>query len=457
MNNSRIAVLFICVSLLIFSCGKDWYDVKSDKNLTVPQSLEDLEYLMNSYVKINTTWPGLSEVSSDGHYMLEQSWLSPSLSNSERNAYTWSNTHSYDAVEDWNATYERISICNIVLEALSKLATEKNTDRYNRVYGDALFVRSKSFFDLSQIYVPPYEPAVTTRKLGLPLKIRTNVTELSVRSTIQETYDRITNDLQLAVKLLPRLSQTSAKASKNACYALLARVYLSMSEYEMAHKYADSALAIYSDLIDFSTINPTAANLGRFNKETIYFSSMVTRWYTPYLYGFAFVDSTLYSLFNENDLRKIVFFRLDPKGIVFKGNYNTGSARFTGLATDELFLIMAETLARKGAVSESMEYLNDLIRTRWNKEPGVVYPEYTASSAKEALNYVLLERKKELLFRNTRWSDLRRLNLEDANKVILTRSIGGQVYELLPNSFRYTLPIPRDVLSYSNMEQNPGW
>jgi hypothetical protein len=49
---------------------------------------------------------------------------------------------------------------------------------------------------------------------------------------------------------------------------------------------------------------------------------------------------------------------------------------------------------------------------------------------------------------------LRRLNKEEANKITLYRPVGDSLYQLLPNSSRYVLPIPDDALNGSSIIQN---
>ena len=79
---------------------------------------------------------------------------------------------------------------------------------------------------------------------------------------------------------------------------------------------------------------------------------------------------------------------------------------------------------------------------------------YPIQSAAEALDTILVERRKELAFRGIRWSDLRRLNKEGWN-ITLTRNLNGVMYTLPPNSELYTLPIPPDVINSSGIIQNP--
>src|SRR5690606_16588623 len=117
---------------------------------------------------------------------------------------------------------------------------------------------------------------------------------------------------------------------------------------------------------------------------------------------------------------------------------------FAGLATDEVYLIRAEIAARLGNTEQALNDLNRLKAARWEKN--VAFQPYTANTQDEALSYVLQERKKELLFRGLRWSDLRRLNVEGF-LITLERRIGNQIYQLIPNDLRYVYPIPNEVIA----------
>ena len=71
-----------------------------------------------------------------------------------------------------------------------------------------------------------------------------------------------------------------------------------------------------------------------------------------------------------------------------------------------------------------------------------------------ALAKVLTERRKELLMRGLRWTDLRRLNRDSRFAVTLSRTVQGQEYLLPPGDPRYTLLIPNEVIVNSGIAQN---
>lgn len=449
-------VVTVILILLNASCKKsEWFDAKSDINQTVPATLQDFEYLLDNFATMTAYTSSLAEVGSDGHYMTEARWAAR-VDPIERNVYTWTNTLPNQTVIDWNSSYKRIFQCNLVLDGLKKLDPTLDAERYNRIKGNALFHRAKNYYDLAQIYAQPYQVNNAESDLGIPLKDGIDVTEPAKRSSVKTTYEQIITDLRNAADLLPDLPELKARGSKTAAFALLARTYLAMNDFGNAGMYAESSLSLYNSLIDFNTISLTATDLGAFNLETVFYAVMTTDWTSIVVPSSYSIDIDLYNLYDINDLRKTRFFIVTPNAIAFKGNYSTGIVCFNGLAVDEQYLIRAECFARAGNVTAAMKDLNELLKTRWDNK--VIYPIRTASDAEDALRQVLLERRKELLFRNLRWTDLRRLNQDPRFKITLTRTIGGSTYTLEPGSYKYTLPIPDDVMNLGpQMKQSPGW
>src|SRR5690606_39919502 len=95
----------------------------------------------------------------------------------------------------------------------------------------------------------------------------------------------------------------------------------------------------------------------------------------------------------------------------FKGGYTGASnnAFFVGLTTSELLLIQAECYARANHIDLALEALNRLLEHRYERE---TFVPYSAIDQEDCIKLVLAERRKELLFRGVRWSDLKRLNKE---------------------------------------------
>ena len=121
------------------------------------------------------------------------------------------------------------------------------------------------------------------------------------------------------------------------------------------------------------------------------------------------------------------------------------------MAVDELFLIAAECYARMNQVSTAINKLNELLITRWKTG---TFVNFTASTKEEALAVILAERRKELLIRGLRWSDLKRYNRDGAN-ITLTRTVNGKNFQLPPNDLRYAIAIPEEIIELTQIPQNP--
>lgn len=443
--------------LILQSCKKDWLDAKPDKSLVVPTTLQDFQAILDNTDVFNTNYPGLNEVSSDNYYVTFGNWQN-SGSALERNSYTWSKElyagETYNA--DWNNSYKRILYTNIAIEGVNKItSTNQNLNDWNNVKGTALFYRAFSYYNLSQLFCKPYEEISSTTDLGLPLRLSSDVNAKLQRSSIRETYDQILKDLNVAIGLLPESQIYLTRPSKNAVYALLARVYLGMRDYDKALEYAKLSLNKNSFLIDYNTLQE-ADNLSfpRFNGEVI-FHSEASNYTIIYRSNFN-VDTTLYRTYQNNDLRKSLFYTVSGADAIFRGNYSGSNAFFNGLAVDEIMLIRAECYARKNMVNRAMEDINTLLKTRWKKNSDGTseYNELTASNSLEALKIILEERRKELPFRELRWTDLRRLNSDPNYAITIKRKINNQVYALSPNDPKYTLSIPPDEINLSDIVQN---
>jgi tetratricopeptide (TPR) repeat protein len=281
----------------------------------------------------------------------------------------------------------------------------------------------------------------------------------STRSTVQETYDQIIADFKEAAQLLPDAGLYPTRPGKLAAFGALARTYQAMRDYVNAGKYADSVLLRNNYLIDYNTLSPSANPVFQpFHKEVIFYSRGTSNTLTTNLTG-GRTDSNLVKSYVADDLRKSLFYSLNADNTYsFRGSYE-GSANgfwvFDGIATDEIYLIRAESRARAGNVNDAMKDLNDLLVTRWKKISGVsTYVDQTATDATDALNKILFERRKELVHRGLRWTDLRRLNLEGAD-ITLIRIVNNITYTLPPNDLRWVLLIPQEVLNMANLQQNP--
>jgi hypothetical protein len=456
MKKLTINSLIILSIIYAVSCSKDFLDDKPLSNLVVPSTIKEFTAILDNEL-LNVT-NALTQISADEIYIPNQDdYLSlPTLT--ERNAYVW-NKDIYEGatrIPDWNLLYRSIYYANSILAELQKNSLKSTTAGQN-IEGWARFIRAHAFYDLAITFALAYDSSTAHITKGIPIRLTPNIDELAPRSNLKETYDQIIEDFKVAAKLLineippPQIN----RPSKSAAFGALARVYLSMNKYTDAEVYADSSLGLYDKLIDYNSVNQTSNTPFTGINEEILFSanqivaySSLTSSSTTSVYS---CDSNLLKSYDDNDLRKILYFRNSNGKFIMKRRYGKATLYpFTGLATDEIFLIKAECAARRNDTNVALFYLNRLLINRY--KTGEFIP-IESGAATEVLGRILEERKKELVFRGVRWADIKRLNATDPT-IVLTRDIGSENYQILPNSPRYALPIPDDEIIWSGIEQN---
>lgn len=453
MNIKSLAIIGL-VSILNFSCTK-YLDKVPDKSLTIPSTLHDLKALLNDEA-MTLNSPAFGDFSCDDwniSFITFQS-LPPQV----RNAYTWQSDIFEGASSfGWNSSYYHIYVANIVLENITKVSADI-TDlsvkpEYKEIKGRAFFLRAFSYYNLSQLFIVPYDSTTSNTDLGLPLRLHSDPNQKVKRSSVEATYRQMIEDAIQAKDLLGATVNKSTPniPSKAAAFALLSRIYLNMGNYQKAGVYADSSLSLYSVLIDYNILDTTKRLIfpRPTNGEVLYMATE-GNYFSPYL---RFVDSSLYKSYSSEDLRKTIFFNKNEgaEGSYFRGSYSGTYYLFCGLATNELYLIRAECNARMGKIESAMNDLNTLLKKRYRAGS---FNKRTATNVTDALTIILAERRKELIFRGIRWSDLRRLNKSSRFEKTLVRKLRGQTYTLPPNDAKYTFPIPQDEISLGGIQQN---
>lgn len=455
-------VLFILITAIAFSaCRQDLLDVKPDKALVVPATLDDFQSLLDNSEQVFNCTPGLVLTASDDYYTAENTLST--LQGFERNSYLW-NADIFEGktfAPDWSRPYVQVLFANVVLEGLDKMDNSLRDTRWKNLRGTALFYRAYAFYHLAQMFAAPYQEATAESTPGIPVRLNSNVNEKSRRGNLKQTYDRVITDLMEAGTLLPVSSTYKTRPDRVARHAMLSRVYLNMGRFAQAGQYADSCISSASPLLDYNTLDTLGtarsfpdlfAAVNR-NPEVLFYSSMPL--YTfPTGSALIFIDSALYKQYHVHDLRRKLFFRDRGNAtFTFRGTYS-GSAKsdlFSGLSLDEIYLNRAECYARNNETGKARADLNHLLQHRWKRN---TFTAVTEDNAGALLKVILTERRKQLVTRGIRWSDLRRLNLEPSQSTTIRRMVGGREYLLRPKDQRYVFPIPDDEIG-PDMPQTP--
>ncbi len=466
MGYCHLMALIFCLMQLACT-DSSFLDAVPNKSLVIPHTLDDYQAIldndrfMNGSVSSNYgVTPALGDMGADDYVLLESFEDHPIMDNEYANIYTWQ-SHIFERSGihgDWTEPYRTVLYANMVLNGIKDIhITENDRGEYEKIRGSALFYRAHAFYQLAQIFAPPYPiNENASLLLGIPLRLDSDINEPLQIANLEDTYQRIILDLEISIPLLPEKAQFNTRPSKAASHALLARTYLVMHQYQKAKDHADSCLMIKDDLLDYNEVLQQSGEQSlypfgdaRENKEIIFSSLMVNQNANLKDGFFSVTPATLLNQYGSGDLRKTLYFHNEEWGITYSGSYSNNNyyQHFSGLATDEIYLVRAEAKVRLGDHAGALDDLNSLLIKRHD----ATFNGISASSSLDILDAILSERRKELLMRGLRWTDLRRLNEEGYN-ITISRKFRGRTYSLPPNDPRYTYPIPPNIMVF-----NPTW
>jgi len=456
MNDIKTLIALIAC-LALGACGKEFLEVKRSKSQAVPAEISDFQGILDNWREMNSSSSHrLGIVGADEYYVADNHWRA--LSDPyEKNGYIWADdVYEGKEVDDWNAAYYRILLANMVLEGTDNIQpSPAEQEAWDKVRGSALFFRAWNHYQLAQLFCKPYDPATASEDMGIPLRLQTDVTRSVGRGTVEATYSQIVQDLKEAAELLPVESLNKMQPSRPAACALLARALLNMGDYAQAGEYAGMCLSLRDELVDFNRLDLTTNQLfvsdyGASNPEVLFFCFAASGTITGNSRFHA--DSVLLDMYAPGDHRLSGYFRDIGGGRqVFKGSYQGGTSFFTGLATDEVYLIAAECQVRNGNIPDARNYLNTLLEHRYDAS---LFSPVSTGDRGQLLRIILDERHRELVLRGLRWEDLRRLNKEPEYATSVVREVMATRYELPPGSPRWVWPIPDNEVDLADIPQN---
>lgn len=442
---------------LVAGCTDALLDAKPDQALVVPKTLADFSALLDNTSVFHVT-PGVLNIAADD-FVITDAGYAALRTPIERNGYTWADdVYEGQRILDWNKPYEQVFYSNVVLEGLVAIDSAMAPVEYARIKGTALFCRGLAFYNLAQLFCSPYLDEGDGSLPGIPLRLTANINASVGRASIAETYERLWNDLTTSYALLPDQTPYKTRPTRAAAAALLARIYLNSNRYTEALTWAEEALQLSPDLLDFASFEsngtrPFPQLLPNGNVEALYYALLGTNIFNANSLRSVYIPAATYQLYDPEDIRKSVYFAEAPQGgHLFVGSYMSPNQLFGGPATGEVYLIKAECLARLGRGEEAISTLNHILEHRYAVN---AFEPIDHAHVADAVGLILTERRKELIGRGLRWSDLRRLNRETGREITITRVLEGAVYTLPPHSSRYVFPIPDEEILLSGIPQNP--
>ncbi|WP_111672701.1 RagB/SusD family nutrient uptake outer membrane protein [Algoriphagus litoralis] len=446
MTNIKHTSYLILSFWITVGCN-GFLEEKPSKSLVVPESLEDIQALMD----VNTNHNVESFVlflQSDDFDLSEN--LVNEMNEWQRNATLWKGDieNPSGVTLEFSMYYEKIFYAHLVMELLEE-GGFSDQQRVNDLKGQALFYRAFGYFSLAQLYLPPYLSGKDSDEKILPYRTVSQIDLKATLATTAEIYSSIVSDLEQAINLLPEQALYPTRPSRVAALGMLSRVNLAMGDFEEARLNSESALQIKSDLMNYSLLD--SADFYPFellNEEVIFHG--VQSSYSLIFSTDLLVSNELYASYDSLDLRKQLYFIPNAEGEPnFRGSYSGGFEFFSGIAVDEILLTAAEANVRTGNITKGMEHLNRLLSSRWKEG---LYVERGADNLQEALSLILEERRKSLVFRATRWMDLQRLNQEPEFAKELVREAGEFSGSLDLSKEAYALKVPSRELQLEGID-----
>jgi hypothetical protein len=371
-----------------------------------------------------------------------------------RECYNWQKGNLFDESDlNWYYAYIGVYYGNTVLEHIEHIERNAaNAKDWDNIKGQGYFFKGNHLLLATTIWAPAYNEATAATDLGVPIRESTDFNIKTTRSTVAQNYAQIIDDLKHAISLLLPVQIHPMRPSKIAAYAILSRAYLAMNKYPEAGLYADSALLLNNVLLDYNDLNAAATNPMTPYKGEVLFHQTIAN---PNILSQsnAIIVDELYQQYQADDLRKKIFFKsVGTNQYAFRASYSGAMAGFFGPAVDEMYLNRAESYARTNKLAEALTDLNFLMQKRWDKTK--VYPKYVSTDKTTIINWILAERRKELLMRGLRWIDLKRLNRLGYN-IEIKRKYNTVQSVLPPNDPRYAMSIPEKIIEITGIQQNP--
>jgi len=301
----------------------------------------------------------------------------------------------------WNFFYTLIANTNYILNSEENLranATPSELNRINFVMGQAYAMRAISYFYLIQIFQQTYKGNESAK--GVPI-YTTPTTSTSVgapRGTVQQTYDRINEDIDLAIGLLKQALDANIKQghiSRVDYYVangFKARISLVQENFAAAETAATEAMKSPGKKIlpvaDFMGLNSTAKANVLWGSQLIgdqiqhypaLFSHMDSEAGGMYAAGARkCVSSWLYEEIPGGDQRKVWWNKYiapedeSPSGKnasynQFKMQFSDRTARlgdYIYMRYEEMVLILAEAQCRQNKFEAARATLSQLMKVR---------------------------------------------------------------------------------------------
>ena len=468
--------LFVLLTMTTVGCD-NYIDITPKGAVTVDSAQQYYELIATP---MRAYYPSSFILLSDDQWVKESEILGFESISADGINFTFNEKADRTILPDNNLyenIYSFILRSNLVIDNVDK--GQGSQELKTLAKAEARTFRAFDHFLAVNTFAKAYNPETAASDGGVCIMDRYDLEATPVKSTVAEVYNFIINELEQAVPLLEEKPVNIYHPNRAFGYALLAKVYLFHRDWAKAQEAAEQSLKLNSQLADYNLINDAGGtarykNFAKDGNPEVLSYHWMAGWgggEQVCLYHYGMISPELKSLFEANDLRYSLFLRDTGTSITSWFDSGSGAAiwtpaitnldRFTymsvGLRTAEVYLIMAEALARQNNLTEAANYVSQLRDKRIKGGNGHVDAPATQV---EMVKMIIDERRKELLFGFNRFFDLKRLNIEPAYQKTITRVFPvlniseahpQQTYTLKPDSRLYVIPFP-----HSARDKNPN-
>lgn len=468
--------LFVLLTMTTVGCD-NYIDITPKGAVTVDSAQQYYELIATP---MRAYYPSSFILLSDDQWVKESEILGYESISADGINFTFNEKADRTILPDNNLyenIYSFILRSNLVIDNVDK--GQGSQELKTLAKAEARTFRAFDHFLAVNTFAKAYNPETAASDGGVCIMDRYDLEATPVKSTVAEVYNFIINELEQAVPLLEEKPVNIYHPNRAFGYALLAKVYLFHRDWAKAQEAAEQSLKLNSQLADYNLINDAGGtarykNFAKDGNPEVLSYHWMAGWGSGEqvcLYHYGMISPELKSLFEANDLRYSLFLRDTGTSITSWFDSGSGAAiwtpaitnldRFTymsvGLRTAEVYLIMAEALARQNNLTEAANYVSQLRDKRIKGGNGHVDAPATQV---EMVKMIIDERRKELLFGFNRFFDLKRLNIEPEYQKTITRVFPvlniseahpQQTYTLKPDSRLYIIPFP-----HSARDKNPN-
>lgn len=346
------------LAAMSFGCSEEFLDtvptdsISADAALSTP---ENMMLILNGLHRImysqNPLPGGESSRSGESHFIpaldaAGGSLIHTSPSNGWMRAdLQWlnhTNPNSTTVYNFWYHRYHFIASANSIINAIEE-GDFADTPQLNNILGQAYAYRAWAYHSLVTTFARGYLIGNPSTDPGVPLVFATEPPyESAPRSTVEEVYNQIQQDINQAIDHLEDASAPENKShiSINAAYGIKARAALSKGDWQVAADAAQEARAGYplmtasEWLSGFNTYDLSEVIWGGrvIDSETNYFQSYFY-YVSPTFNGShnrsnpKIISEELYEEIPETDIRKAAWLPLAP-------NTNPGASNGEGGGAD---------------------------------------------------------------------------------------------------------------------------